>query len=412
MFERRSVLTGKAALDDPYAGLPAADTLRDIAEILAARMAQLLPIALSCAAASLNRQAAEIPDLDKRLMNMEAARLAQHRLSQLPADFRRHFDRLHPRACRYDPLHRFGLLHEIEPAQLRVEDDAAAPETLDARDLIQALQDGCQQPLHALLHRYRRLLQASDLLAADLPIGPRLIASALVRALAEHPSPNAPKQRLLQALAVHLPELMLAVYLDLDVYLGSQLSEPPTSLSALAPALPELPVPLSPEVPSPTSEDAVTLSLEESAPSHRHAREVVNARLAGQPLPEAIRGFLEEHWQRWLAHCHRRHGPDSPEWREAIAVMDALIGSLAPDSSLAAPARLRQLPSLLRQLRTGMAALGLPAEVRDRFLVQWMQAQTALIAPQTPPVTPAATEATPASSIAAKRSNNRSVSRR
>lgn len=396
-------------MDDPYAGLPAAETLREIAEILAARMVQLLPIALNRAAASLNRQAAETPDLDKRLISLEAARLAQHRLAQLPADFRRHFDRLHPRACRYDPLHRFGLLQEIEPDQLRVMDDAAALEALDARDLIQALQDGCQQPLHALLHHYRCLLQAGDLPAANLPIGPRLVAQALLRALAEHPTPNAAKQRLLQALAVHLPELMLALYRDLDAYIGSLVSEPPTSLSELAPALPELPAPPSPEVPTP--EDAQALGAESDA-SHRHAREVVSARLAGHTLPEAIHGFLTEHWQSWLAECHRCHGPDSPEWQQAVAVMDALISSLAPDSGRAASLRLRQMPALLRQLRAGMAAIGLPAEVRDRFLVQWMQAQAALIAPLTPPTTTAAANATPESSIAADRSNHRSVNRR
>lgn len=396
-------------MDDPYAGLPADETLREIAEILAARMVQLLPIALNRAAASLNRQAAETPDLDKRLISLEAARLAQHRLAQLPADFRRHFDRLHPRACRYDPLHRFGLLQEIEPDQLRVMDDVATLEALDARDLIQALQDNCQQPLHALLHHYRRLLQASDLPAASLPIGPRLVAQALLRALAEHPTPNAPKQRLLQALAVHLPDLMLALYRDLEAYIGSQVAEPPTSLSDLAPALPELPVPPSPEVPTP--EDAQALGTESDA-SHRHACEVVSARLADHTLPEAIHDFLTEHWQRWLADCHRRHGPDSPEWQQALAVMDALVDSLAPGSGLAAAVRLRQMPALLRQLRAGMTAMGLPAEVRDRFLVQWMQAQAALITPQTPPAPIAAANATPESSIAADRSNNRSVNRR
>lgn len=407
MSQHTFTLSGRDAGHDPYAGLPAAETLREIAEILAARMAQLLPVALNRAASSLNRQAAETPDLDKRLLSLEAARLAQHRLGQLPEDFRRHFDRLHPRACRYDPLHRFGLLHEIEPDQLRVLDDAAALEALDARDLIQALQDGCQQPLHALLHHYRRLLQASDLPAASLPIGPHLIAQALQRALAEHPSLSAPKQRLLQALAVHLPELMLSVYRDLDAYIGSQLAETATSLSDLTPPLPELPPP---EI-APTGAENVAVPDVADDASRHYAREVVNARLAGQTLPEAIRVFLTEHWQRWLADCHRRHGPDSPEWREAVTVMDALISSLAPDSSQAAPARLRQMPALLQALRTGMAAMGLPAEIRDRFLVQWMQAQAALIAPVTPTSTVAAANAV-ASSIGEDRSNHRTIHRR
>lgn len=235
MTERRNLPPAKAAVDDPYTGLPAAEILREIAEIFATRMVLLLPVALQRAAASLNRQATETLDLDKRLLSLEAARLAQYRLAQLPADFRRYFDRLHPRACRYDPLHRFDLLQGIEPDQLQVMDDAAAQEALDARDLIQALQGGCQQPLHAILQHYRRLLQASDLPATSLPIGPRLVTQALLLALADHPSPNAPKQRLLQALTVHLPDLMLALYRDLDAYLGSLVAEPATSLADLPP---------------------------------------------------------------------------------------------------------------------------------------------------------------------------------
>lgn len=395
MSERHSVSTNAGVRDDPYAGLPAAETLREIAEILCVRLAQLLPEALNRAAVSLGRQAAETPELDKRLLNLEAARLAQHRLGQLPADFRRHFERLHSRACRHDPLQRFGLMHGIEPDQLRVMDDAIALEALDARDLIQALQDGCQQPLHALVQHYRHLLQADDLPAAVLPIGPRIIAQALLQALAEHPSPTPPKQRLLQALAVHLPALMLAVYRDLEAYLGSELTEPATCLSDLTPTLPELPAPPPPE--------ATT-----TPETQRHARDVVSARLAGRALPEAIRRFFTGHWQRWLADCHQRHGMDSPEWREAVAVLDALLGSLAPDAGLTATGRLRQMPALLRRLRSSMAAMGLAAEERDRFLVQWLQAQAALLVAQTP----ADADTARMSSLAEDRSDNCFAKRR
>lgn len=91
--------------------------------------------------------------------------------------------------------------------------------------------------------------------------------------------------------------------------------------------------------------------------------------------------------------------------------MDALIASLAPDASLAGPARLRQMPALLRALRTAMAIIDLPAEARDRFLVQWMQAQAALVM-RTPSTKTAAAIPPPASSIASDRSNNRAINRR
>lgn len=59
--------------------------------------------------------------------------------------------------------------------------------------------------------------------------------------------------------------------------------------------------------------------------------------------------------------------------------MDELILALTPQPDLTAQARLRRLPALLRRLRAGMAAVGIPAEARDRFLVQWMQAQARLL---------------------------------
>lgn len=99
------------------------------------------------------------------------------------------------------------------------------------------------------------------------------------------------------------------------------------------------------------------------------------ARLARQPLPEAVQDFLQHYWQSWLADCHRRHGPESEAWQMALATMDEVILALTPQPPLSAQARLRRLPTLLGRLRAGMTAVGIPAEARDRFLVQWMQAQ-------------------------------------
>jgi len=110
--------------------------------------------------------------MEKRLLNIKAAQLAQHLLTHLPADFRRHFDRRFPAACRRDPLRRHGLLDIVDPAQLRIMDETRLKAAPDATDLIMALEDGCRQPLHGLLHQFRQLLQDPDLPPTKLPIGP------------------------------------------------------------------------------------------------------------------------------------------------------------------------------------------------------------------------------------------------
>lgn len=383
---------------DPLAGLPDADLLRQVGEIVGVRMAQLLPQALERAASSLYRQAEQAIDMEKRLLNMEAGQLAQHRLVHLPADFRRHFDRRFPAACRRDPLRRHGLMDSVDPAQLRIVDETCLEAALDATDLIRALEDGCQQPLHGLLHQFRQLLQDPDLPAAHLPIGPRLLAQALAQALGEHPSARAPKLKVLQALALHLPTLLQDLYRDIRSYIDQHHSPADTPAIVLdeLPALPEAAFPDTrtesgdlmgratvPPDPMPQGLAPPTADVDRAA-SRAHAE--VAARLALQPLPEAVRDFLQQYWQSWLEDCYRRHGPDSDAWQAALATMDELILALSPHPVLSVQARLRRLPALLGRLRAGMAAVGIPAEARDRFLVHWMLAQAQFLGPGDTPV--------------------------
>lgn len=385
MSGRLTLVSGGGSGADPYAGLPAADLLREVGEIVAVRMTQLLPQALERAAMSLYRQAEKAIDMEKRLLNMEAAQLAQRRLNHLPADFRRYFERRFPAACRRDPLRRQGLIDSVDPAELRILDETRLETALDATDLIRALEDGCQQPLHGLLHQFRQLLQDPDLPPAQLPIGPRVLGQALALALGEHPSTRPPKLKVLQALALHLPALMLPLYRDTRSYIDQQ-HGPAESPVIVLDALPELPEPAVPGAPDRADDAATGPGSDEPSPtastldaSASRAYEEVAARLARQPLPEAVRHFLQEYWQAWLEACHRRQGGESAAWQTALATMDELILALTPQPDLTAQARLRRLPTLLRRLRAGMAAVGIPAEARDRFLVQWMQAQARLL---------------------------------
>ncbi len=386
-----TVLSGGGRDADPYAGLPDAELLREVGEIVAVRMADLLPQALQRAASSLYRQAEQAIDMEKRLLNMEAGQLAQHRLTHLPADFRRHFDRRIPAACRRDPMRRHGLLDIVDPADLRILDETLLEAALDASDLVRALEDGCQQPLHGLLHEFRRLLRDPDLPPAQLPIGPRVLGQALAQALGEYPSGRAPKLKVLQALALHLPALLQPLYRDLLSHIGGQLSQAEAPTIVLD-GLPELPEPALPDADKMSGDGGVTavaataLEPDDPArvqaspdPSPSRAREEVAARLARHPMPEAVRHFLRQYWQAWLEDCHRRHGADSLAWQTALQTMDEVVLALSPQPMRSAQSRLRRLPALLGRLRAGMVAVGIPTEARERFLVQWMQAQAKLL---------------------------------
>jgi len=64
----------------------------------------------------------------------------------------------------------------------------------------------------------------------------------------------------------------------------------------------------------------------------RARRSVVNAlspRISGQPVPELLLKLLNPGWRNLLVHSHLRHGPDSPEFRDALAVADQVKGQLS-----------------------------------------------------------------------------------
>lgn len=89
----------------------------------------------------------------------------------------------------------------------------------------------------------------------------------------------------------------------------------------------------------------------------RHQVELaLNERLLGKTLPEVVVRLLEEAWSKVLMLACLKHGVGSPQWQAALATMDDLVGSVAPQQD--PEARLRQLervPGLLEALREGMA---------------------------------------------------------
>ncbi len=388
-----TLVPGTDAGVTPLAGLPAADLLLEIGEIVGVRMAGLLPQALAQAAASLNRQAQQAIDLEKRLLFLEAGRLAQLRLGHLPEDFRRHFHRRYPEACRRDPWRRPILAGLVVPEQLRIVDEERLEAALDASELVRALEDGCQQPLHGLLQQFRRLLQDPELPAAALPIGPRVLAPCLTQALDEVPSARPPKLKVLQALCLHLPPLMKDLYRDLCGHVERQLTPSAPQTQIGLPDLPEIPIPAACLKPDAATEGITRQEASAPAPvtsddegsTRARVRQEVQARLSRQAMPEAVQVFLQRYWQAWLEKCLHHHGADSEPWRTALETMDEVVRSLSPQPGEPAQCRLRRLPALLLRLRAGMDAVGIPVAERDRFLVQWMQAQARQLAAGGPP---------------------------
>lgn len=387
----RLVPAGDDGRGGPLAGLPAAELLLEIHEIVSLRMAQLLPEVLGESAASLYRLSERAVDMEKRILYMEAGQLAQYRLGNLPQDFRRHFEHRYLGACKRDPWRRRSAMDDFDLSRLRIVEDDRLEPPLNANDLIRALSESCQEPLFHLVKHFQVLLRDAGMTATDLPVGPKALGQAVVDALGDQCAGHEPKIRLLQALARHLPIRVHTVYEDLLGHLERRMPEIAALglLDGQGVVLPEVDLMEDGALPCqserthatacPAAPDGMPEPVPEAAGLDREsaacqASDEVRRRLAEPSLPEPVRTFLSEHWQAWLSLLLQRHGPQGEAWRGALDTMDDLIRSLAPPRG-AEERSPRGLPALLRRLDEGMAALGTPAEKRDAFFSWLLEAQ-------------------------------------
>jgi hypothetical protein len=92
--------------------------------------------------------------------------------------------------------------------------------------------------------------------------------------------------------------------------------------------------------------------------------------------PEFVRDFLYTWWARALAHARATTTPDEALWTTNLEIADALIWSVLPLKRNDVQRLAALLPDLMRGLLAGMNAVAMPAETRQAFFNQLMQAHT------------------------------------
>jgi hypothetical protein len=120
------------------------------------------------------------------------------------------------------------------------------------------------------------------------------------------------------------------------------------------------------------------------------------AQLTEAPLPEAVRRLLNEGWSNVLFLICLKEGTDSESWQLGLRTVDDLLESVIPVDTLVDRARLlRMLPTLLKNLRSGLSKIGFnPFEMNQLFadleqihLQRLRREETAdLVAVEEPPV--------------------------
>ncbi|MFK7914811.1 MAG: DUF1631 family protein [Pseudomonadales bacterium] len=67
------------------------------------------------------------------------------------------------------------------------------------------------------------------------------------------------------------------------------------------------------------------------ARARKQVVEELSERLEDEQVPDLLAEMLNPGWRNLMVHTHLRHGPESSEWRDAVAVVDQLKGQLNGD---------------------------------------------------------------------------------
>src|SRR5450631_890073 len=125
------------------------------------------------------------------------------------------------------------------------------------------------------------------------------------------------------------------------------------------------------------------LSAEKSEADRAHVRVLIRDKLAGLDVPFDVRAFNETVWADYLTEIRSTQGAGSAEWQTAVQTLDELMWSITAKERTGQKARLAKLvPSIIRNLRAGAAAVKVTAERVQPFLDVIYQMHMAAIKPK------------------------------
>lgn len=401
--------------------------LRECGEIAVLRLSSALSDALAQASEQLFDEAPHALTPHEREACLDAANFARTHRHSLVYDFMKHFEHRYVRACQRKPNPLFGHVIDFDVKDMKIVEHHVLDDSLDPGKITEAIQNSSWKSLQALASRFRDLLDFQELLANDIPLGPKLIEDAVTDAIRDQPWRHQGKHQLVSALRWALAARVNLLYRDLVDHLSAQdlkpvsgpkenndAHRPPadtreekhTAPKPVAPAM-TMHARSLPETPPPAQANASTEA--STTPQEKAAREEVARCLAGTAMPHAFRKFLTTHWQALLSRIHARYGTDSPAWKEATRTMDDLAWSLTVKSSQEDCVRLMEgMPGLLKRLHMGLEALGTTQEARDHFFMDLAAYHAEVVnlslsyapipraEPETGPAEPSPTEGEPA----------------
>ncbi|MGZ0716238.1 DUF1631 domain-containing protein [Pseudomonas palleroniana] len=103
--------------------------------------------------------------------------------------------------------------------------------------------------------------------------------------------------------------------------------------------------------------------------ARQRVADVLNRRLLGKVLPQAVVQFIQQAWSQVLLLANLKHGEQSVQWQAGLRTMDELIWSVGLQKDTEAGRHLlEQLPGLLKALRDGLTSAAFdPFSTREFF---------------------------------------------
>ncbi|WP_426135283.1 DUF1631 domain-containing protein [Pseudomonas sp. PWP3-1b2] len=104
--------------------------------------------------------------------------------------------------------------------------------------------------------------------------------------------------------------------------------------------------------------------------ARQRVADVLNRRLLGKVLPQAVVQFVQQAWSQVLLLASLKHGEQSVQWQAGLRTLDELIWSVGLQKDTEAGRHLlEQLPGLLKSLRDGLTGAAFdPFSTRDFFV--------------------------------------------
>ncbi len=190
--------------------------LDDCGELAANQLTEALGKAMERAGKELHKLAAQTPNHQMSMLYLEGMEFLRDHGNAIEVGFRQGYFKAFKQSCRN------GWLPERSstPAdQLSLVEPDDLEETLAATNLANALHNDCGEELFGLNQRVGLLLGRGDLCSEDNPLGPELIARAILDSLKEQGGTLKVRLTLVPVLGRYLPERVKTVYQALNRFL-------------------------------------------------------------------------------------------------------------------------------------------------------------------------------------------------